>query len=81
MTFASSVATRNSNCASWKLTKNKTGRSGAVVSSRAVQPSYDFGIEGWEPDKTVKLPEIAIKPGGRRHQHIIYLWRVRETGD
>ena len=38
--------------------------------------AHDFGIEGWEPDKTVKLPEIEIMPGGRRHQHIIYLWRI-----
>ena len=38
--------------------------------------AHDFGIEGWEPDKTVKLPEIEIMPGGRRHQHTIYLWRI-----
>jgi hypothetical protein len=40
-----------------------------------------FGIERWVPDKTVKLPEIEIVHGGRRHQHIIHLWWVRETGD
>ena len=40
--------------------------------------AHDFGIEGWEPDKTVKLPEIEIMPGGRRHQHTIYLWRIGE---
>jgi len=38
--------------------------------------AHDFGIEGWEPDKTEKLPEIEIMPGGRRHQHTIYLWRI-----
>jgi cyclopropane fatty-acyl-phospholipid synthase-like methyltransferase len=38
--------------------------------------AHDFGIEGWEPDKTEKLPKIEIMPGGRRHQHIIYLWRI-----
>ena len=38
--------------------------------------AHDFGIEGWEPDKTVKLPEIEIMAGGRRHQHVIYLWRI-----
>jgi len=38
--------------------------------------AHDFGIEGWEPDKTEKLPKIEIVAGGRRHQHIIYLWRI-----
>ena len=38
--------------------------------------AHDFGIEGWEPDKTEKLPKIDIMPGGRRHQHVIYLWRI-----
>jgi cyclopropane fatty-acyl-phospholipid synthase-like methyltransferase len=38
--------------------------------------AHDFGIEGWEPDKTEKLPKIEIMPGGRRHQHIIYLWKI-----
>jgi len=38
--------------------------------------AHDFGIEGWEPDKTEKLPEIEIKAGGYKHQHVIYLWRV-----
>ena len=41
--------------------------------------AHDFGIEGWEPDKTEKLPEIEIMPGGRRHQHIVYLWRIGES--
>jgi cyclopropane fatty-acyl-phospholipid synthase-like methyltransferase len=39
--------------------------------------AHDFGIEGWEPDKTEKLPNVEIMPGGRRHQHIIYLWRMK----
>jgi cyclopropane fatty-acyl-phospholipid synthase-like methyltransferase len=40
--------------------------------------AHDFGIEGWEPDKTEKLPKIDIMAGGRKHQHIIYLWRINE---
>jgi cyclopropane fatty-acyl-phospholipid synthase-like methyltransferase len=39
--------------------------------------AHDFGIAGWEPDKSVKLPEIEIKPGGLRHQHTLYLWEIR----
>ncbi|MGE5306687.1 MAG: SAM-dependent methyltransferase [Alphaproteobacteria bacterium] len=42
--------------------------------------AHDFGIEGWEPDKTEKLPKIEIMAEGRRHQHTIYLWRVKKTG-
>ena len=38
--------------------------------------AHDFGIEGWEPDKTEKLPDFEIKPGGFKHQHAIYLWRI-----
>ncbi len=38
--------------------------------------AHDFGIEGWEPEKTEKLPEIVLKPGGYKHQHILYLWRI-----
>ena len=40
--------------------------------------AHDFGIEGWEPDKTEKLPKIEIMASGRRHQHTIYLWRIGE---
>lgn len=40
--------------------------------------AHDFGIEGWEPEKTKKLPKIEIMPGGRRHQHVIYLWRIAQ---
>jgi cyclopropane fatty-acyl-phospholipid synthase-like methyltransferase len=42
--------------------------------------AHDFGIAGWEPDKTVKLPGFELKPGGYKHQHVIYLWRItKET--
>jgi cyclopropane fatty-acyl-phospholipid synthase-like methyltransferase len=40
--------------------------------------AHDFGIEGWKPDKIVKLPELEIKPGGQRHQHTIFLWRIEK---
>jgi cyclopropane fatty-acyl-phospholipid synthase-like methyltransferase len=40
--------------------------------------AHDFGIEGWEPDRTVTLPEIEIKSGGRRHQHTLFLWRIEK---
>jgi cyclopropane fatty-acyl-phospholipid synthase-like methyltransferase len=39
--------------------------------------AHDFGIEGWEPDQTVKLPGYELKPGGYKHQHTLYLWRIR----
>jgi cyclopropane fatty-acyl-phospholipid synthase-like methyltransferase len=38
--------------------------------------AHDFGIEGWEPDKTIKLPEPEIKNGGYEHYHTIFLWRI-----
>jgi cyclopropane fatty-acyl-phospholipid synthase-like methyltransferase len=38
--------------------------------------AHDFGIEGWEPDKMIKLPEPEIKNGGYKHYHVIYLWRI-----
>jgi cyclopropane fatty-acyl-phospholipid synthase-like methyltransferase len=38
--------------------------------------AHDFGIEGWEPDKTIKLAEPEIKTGGRKHYHVLYLWRI-----
>jgi hypothetical protein len=41
-----------------------------IASPRA---AHDFGIEGWEPDKTEKLPEIGWKPAGSKNQHVIYL--------
>lgn len=39
--------------------------------------AHDFGIEGWQPDTTVKLSEIQVKAGGYKHQHVLYLWQVR----
>jgi cyclopropane fatty-acyl-phospholipid synthase-like methyltransferase len=39
---------------------------------------HDFGIEGWEPDKTVKLPQLELKPGGHKHQHVLYLWTITQ---
>lgn len=41
--------------------------------------AHDFGIEGWKPDKTEKLPEFELKPGGYKHQHVIYLWRIDDA--
>ncbi|HEX9786523.1 MAG TPA: class I SAM-dependent methyltransferase, partial [Candidatus Binatia bacterium] len=37
--------------------------------------AHDFGIRGWEPDKTVRLPGYELKPGGYKHQQVLYLWR------
>jgi cyclopropane fatty-acyl-phospholipid synthase-like methyltransferase len=41
--------------------------------------AHDFGIEGWQPDKTEKLPEPEKKAGGYLHYHSIFLWNVREN--
>jgi cyclopropane fatty-acyl-phospholipid synthase-like methyltransferase len=41
--------------------------------------AHDFGIEGWEPDVTIKLPEPEVKTGGHRHYHTLFLWRIRTT--
>jgi SAM-dependent methyltransferase len=38
--------------------------------------AHDFGIEGWEPDRTVKLPGYELKLGGYKHQHTLYLWKI-----
>ena len=40
--------------------------------------SHDFDIEGWVPDKTVRLPGYEPKIGGYKHQHTLYLWRISE---
>lgn len=40
--------------------------------------THDFAIEGWKPDKIKKLPKIEIMPGGRKHRHVIYLWRIKD---
>ena len=39
--------------------------------------AHDFGIEGWEPDKTEKLSEPEKKSGGFLHYHTIHLWRIK----
>ena len=39
--------------------------------------AHDFGIEGWEPEKTLKIPGVEVKPGGYKHRHVLYLWRIR----
>jgi cyclopropane fatty-acyl-phospholipid synthase-like methyltransferase len=41
--------------------------------------AHDFGIEGWKPDKTERLPEPEKKAGGYVHYHSIYLWNVSEN--
>ena len=41
--------------------------------------AHDFGIEGWEPEMTVKLPEPEKKTGGLVHYHTLYLWRIRDS--
>jgi SAM-dependent methyltransferase len=38
--------------------------------------AHDYGIEGWPPAKVEKLPEIEIRVGGVRHQHVLYLWKI-----
>src|SRR5918992_276992 len=38
--------------------------------------AHDFGIEGWKPDKTEKLPEPEKKAGGYLHYHTILLWKM-----
>ena len=41
--------------------------------------AHDFGIEGWEPDETVRLPGFEQKGGGYKHQHVLYLWRISKA--
>jgi cyclopropane fatty-acyl-phospholipid synthase-like methyltransferase len=43
--------------------------------------AHDFGIEDWEPDKTIKLPEPEIKNSGYKHYHVLYLWRIKKGRD
>jgi SAM-dependent methyltransferase len=38
--------------------------------------AHDFGIEGWKPDKTEKLPQPEKKAGGYIHYHTILLWNL-----
>jgi cyclopropane fatty-acyl-phospholipid synthase-like methyltransferase len=42
--------------------------------------AHDFGIEGWEPNKTVKLPDPEKKVGGLIHYHTLYLWSIGKDG-
>lgn len=42
--------------------------------------AHDFGIEGWEPNQTVKLPDPEKKLGGLLHYHTLYLWRIGKDG-
>ena len=42
--------------------------------------AHDFGIEGWEPDKSVKLTDPEKKVGGLIHYHTLYLWRIGKNG-
>ena len=39
--------------------------------------AHDFGIEGWQPDKTAKLSNPEKKAGGYVHYHTLYLWQIR----
>jgi len=43
--------------------------------------AHDFGIEGWKPDISVTLPEFELKPGGYKHQHTLYLWKIANWQD
>jgi predicted RNA methylase len=39
--------------------------------------SHDFDIEGWPPDKVVKLPQLQRLAGGQLHRHTLYLWIIK----
>ena len=38
--------------------------------------AHDFGIEGWPPLKTEKLPDLEYRGGGYKHEHVLYLWKI-----
>jgi cyclopropane fatty-acyl-phospholipid synthase-like methyltransferase len=38
--------------------------------------AHDFGIEGWPPVKTEKLPDLEYRSGGYKHEHVLYLWKI-----
>jgi len=38
--------------------------------------AHDFGIEGWAPDKTIKLPNPEKKVSELIHYHTLHLWRI-----
>ncbi len=39
--------------------------------------SHDYGIAGWPADRVVKSPVVEERAPGFRHEHTIYLWRVK----
>jgi cyclopropane fatty-acyl-phospholipid synthase-like methyltransferase len=39
--------------------------------------AHDFTIEGWQPDKSIKLTEPETKTGGLMHYHTLYLWLMK----
>jgi cyclopropane fatty-acyl-phospholipid synthase-like methyltransferase len=43
--------------------------------------AHDFGINGWKPNKPLKLPEPEKKLGGYVHYHTLYLWKMGEIRD
>ena len=43
--------------------------------------AHDFGINGWKPNKVLKLPEPEKKLGGYVHYHTLYLWKMGEIRD
>lgn len=43
--------------------------------------AHDFGINGWKPNKALKLPEPEKKLGGYVHYHTLYLWKMGEIRD
>ncbi|HEY6368894.1 MAG TPA: class I SAM-dependent methyltransferase [Candidatus Binatia bacterium] len=38
--------------------------------------AHDFGIEGWPPVKTEKLPDLEYQGGAYKHEHVLYLWKI-----
>ncbi|HJU61842.1 MAG TPA: class I SAM-dependent methyltransferase [Candidatus Binatia bacterium] len=38
--------------------------------------AHDFGIDGWPPVKTEKLPDLEYRGGGYKHEHTLYLWKI-----
>jgi len=39
-----------------------------------------LGMEGWEPNKTIKLPDPEKARGGLIHRHTLYLWKIGNDG-
>jgi SAM-dependent methyltransferase len=38
--------------------------------------AHDFGIDGWPPIKTEKLPDLEYRGSGYKHEHVLYLWKI-----